>query len=530
MDTAQSPSPQRPDSVSAGRMLSTLLLAAIFVIYGLLCYPIPSVGEPYYLGKARHFWEPNWCPDDLFLNSANTHFVFYGLVGWLTKLMPLPAVAISLRILAMLWLANGWLRLGTQLRLTPAITFLWAGLFLALQLLPSFAGEWLIGGAESKLFSYAFLLYAIPGFLGRQLIWPAINLGAAIAFHPVVGLWGAIAITFSACLSLPPSRLVSAFFPAGVISLLFALPGLIPGLLVLSAGDLSSQDAASADFIQVFHRLRHHLDPVSLQPVGWVVSAGQLIAIALLWGFAKPDVRPLLWGFLATCLIALVGVIIGLLIHPQNYESYAATLERYPLLMKLAMTYLKVYPFRVFDLATPFVLSLLVTECLAPFLVKAREPIVASLVMSSILLLAALLPMDSKNPSFLPQQRYQDWLAMCEWSRRQTSPEATFVMPYVDWAFHWHAARAQYVSYKNMPQDAKSLLEWNRRLRRSTAWRDSAFRDEQVTTEELETLARETQADYLITDQSVNFPQPPAFRQGAYQVIQLGSISESHGP
>ena len=46
---------------------------------------MPDVNEPYYLGKAIHFWNPNWAAGDFFLNTKDTHIVFYVSVGWLSR-------------------------------------------------------------------------------------------------------------------------------------------------------------------------------------------------------------------------------------------------------------------------------------------------------------------------------------------------------------------------------------------------------------------------------------------------------------
>ena len=46
---------------------------------------MPDVNEPNYLGKAIHFWNPAWAPNDFFLDTADTHWVFYFTFGWLSR-------------------------------------------------------------------------------------------------------------------------------------------------------------------------------------------------------------------------------------------------------------------------------------------------------------------------------------------------------------------------------------------------------------------------------------------------------------
>src|SRR5262245_2522577 len=71
-----------------------LEFAAIFAI----CFvaggaPAPHVNETHYLLKAKHYWDPSFCPGDMFLDSADAHVPFYWTVGWLTLWMPLGAAA-----------------------------------------------------------------------------------------------------------------------------------------------------------------------------------------------------------------------------------------------------------------------------------------------------------------------------------------------------------------------------------------------------------------------------------------------------
>ena len=74
---------------SAGRLFAVAVLAVLFFGFSLARSSIPGVNESHYLSKARHFWQPEWCRGDLFLESANPHGVFYAAFGWLTTKMSL---------------------------------------------------------------------------------------------------------------------------------------------------------------------------------------------------------------------------------------------------------------------------------------------------------------------------------------------------------------------------------------------------------------------------------------------------------
>lgn len=168
-----------------------------FALYGTWRSPVPGVNEPHYLGKARHFWNPAWCAGDLFLESSNPHWVFYATFGALTKFLSLEQTAWAGRALVWLALAGGWVALAG--RIVPgARGAVWsAAFFLALSATGNLSGEWLIGGVEAKGFAYAALFTSLAFACGGRVRWGAVWCGAAVSFHPVVGVWGALALVFA---------------------------------------------------------------------------------------------------------------------------------------------------------------------------------------------------------------------------------------------------------------------------------------------------------------------------------------------
>ena len=50
----------------------------IFICFALVAGQLPpDVNESHYLTKAKHFWNPTWCPGDIFLGSSHAHWLFY---------------------------------------------------------------------------------------------------------------------------------------------------------------------------------------------------------------------------------------------------------------------------------------------------------------------------------------------------------------------------------------------------------------------------------------------------------------------
>ena len=102
----------------------------IFVLFFVLAGgAAPDVNEAHYLSKAKHYWNPDWCRGDLFLQSADAHLVFYWTIGWLTRFLSLDAVAWIGRCSTWLLLAWSWRRLSVAVVPDRLWSLLTAALF-----------------------------------------------------------------------------------------------------------------------------------------------------------------------------------------------------------------------------------------------------------------------------------------------------------------------------------------------------------------------------------------------------------------
>ena len=71
-----------------------IVIAAIFAVFALTsATAVPGVNETHYLTKAKHFWDSDWCGNDLFLSSSDAHFAFFAMFGWPTLFISLDAYA-----------------------------------------------------------------------------------------------------------------------------------------------------------------------------------------------------------------------------------------------------------------------------------------------------------------------------------------------------------------------------------------------------------------------------------------------------
>src|SRR6187551_1664041 len=99
--TIQSEIPAAPEGSLRFAAFEVIWIFLIFFLFA--GSPPPDAGESHYLVKAKHYWNPEWCAGDQFLESFDTHVGFYWTLGWLTRFFSLDATAWIVRVLV--WLA-----------------------------------------------------------------------------------------------------------------------------------------------------------------------------------------------------------------------------------------------------------------------------------------------------------------------------------------------------------------------------------------------------------------------------------------
>ncbi|HEV8004229.1 MAG TPA: DUF6798 domain-containing protein [Planctomycetaceae bacterium] len=523
------------------RMLVTAAVFVSFMISSLARYPIPGPNEPHYLCKAKHYWDPQWCARDFFLTSSNAHLVFFQTVGSLTRWRSLDTTALIGRVIGLLVFAGGWTLLVHTLvpaRWPP----LWAAwIFLTISdYAGNLSGEWLIGGIEAKVIAYGLLFAAMACCVvgisqrrGRALLAAGILSGFAISFHPVVGIWGTACAVFASLMIaiLGPPKLARppgspAFWPWIAVALgsagIMALPGIVAGLRATQGSSLE------ADYIQVYYRLAHHLDPLHFAQDAWIIYAA-LIALWLIgrWIMARRSTESwFFWFVVGGGLIGLCGLIVGWR-HgpPENIKNYwFPWLIDVPLRWKL----LKLYPFRLVDAMVPIAVAIAGAgllrrwcEYVCRWQGGARRASVGLIwVLCGIPALVTVLHLaDDARPTFSADE-LSDWRDVCRWTLDHTPDDALILTPVQEsWAFKWYARRAEFVSFKDCPQDGPGIIEWNDRLLFLRNWSETSLPDG-YSRAEVDLLKRRG-IDYIIARRLGPFNFEPIYQNDTFRVYRL---------
>ena len=487
-------------------------IALVFVVFFVQgAVPAPEVNEPYYLGKAIHYWNPAWAEGDFFLESEDSHTVFYFTFGWLSLWLGPTALAWTGRILTWALLAWAWQRLSHAVVPRRWFSILSAALLVCLVERCHMAGEWLIGGVEAKGFAFVLVFFGLEALVRGRWRRTWLLLGAASAFHVLVGGWSVVAAGIAWLLSRQDRTPLMSMWPALLGGLLLSLPGLIPALLLNVSAD--AETVRRANLIYVYQRLYHHLDPTQIPPIfvqRFLLMAG--LWVILCWATPVRASGRRLRAFVAGSItLALIGGGIGLL---KAYDQ------------ELAAGLLRFYWFRTADIALPVGVAL----AMASFVVWTRyfRPVWSRWAMAAAVVVAVVQVGSHAVPlvtaaavgAVPPADRLENfdaWYLACDWIAHsgEIPPDARFITPRMAQTFKWYTGRPEVANWKEIPQDALAIVAWWQRQKKLYAkgqcrpgdyWHASLA---EIGADRLKQLAERYQADYVIT---VDRPRLPLER------------------
>lgn len=531
------------------------LIFCVFFVYA--AESVPAVNESHYLLKAYVTYHPEPLQEDIFLGSADTHWLFFRIAGLLTIFCSLDMTAWILRIIGWSLVAYGWLKLVERSRLPLIIAPFLAAAWLCGMYYGQLSGEWVVGGIEAKVIAYAFLFIGWSYLFTDKpyCVWPW--LGASAAFHVLVGGWGVVATAIALVLvgrkelrkQLKPHLLF--LFVGGALS----LPGLVPALQT-TAGVTAAENAEAAQ-IYVYQRIPHHLcfskfsekrrTAFVIPLLGYVVAAG------LFWKLGRPstkstseDVRdestedaedrnrlclPNAGKWLALGAATLVLALVGIVIEQIGIRGDAAGWEGGPI---FAAKLLKFYWFRLIDPVVPMsALFVVVLLAQSRGLVQSRnnrnslENGLSAALWIGLIALGAwvlsdrfqtLMQTNMAEANFrslpvrdkTPEEReviYQDWLRVCKWVKENTPDEGLWLTPRHQQTFKWYTRRNELACWKDIPQDSKNMLEWWQRLG-DAYQKDENDEWKEWSTERLQELKAKYGIRYVIVDRRIQ-EQPP---------------------
>lgn len=514
---------QNSDTRLPPRWLAPVEIALVLAVFAAqAAWPAPDVNEPHYLGKAKHFWDPDWASGDFFFESADTHRVFYASCGWLTGWLSLSGFAWCGRITTWLFLAGAWQQLCQAVVGRPGWAAPGAAIFLAFNVGCHLAGEWVVGGFEAKGLAYALVFAGLVALVRGRWNLTLVLLGGASALHVLVGGWAAVATGIGWLLSSdgPPLRsLLPGMFGGAVL----ALFGIVPALEV--NWGVEPQIVAEANEIYVYQRLPHHLLPQSFR---WPFLVRYLFML-LVWlamnraSTENPGLKRLRSFVVASLVIALAGLVLSQV--TLNHPEARAAILRY-------------YWFRLADVMLPVGIAISALASLTSnnpkFKIQSLTFLLWSFVCTALVVYAredyAIWNLFRHTPRADKSGRVldaDDWREACEWLSENTPPDARAITPRMAQSFTWYAGRGQVVSWKDLPQDAAAVVRWWQRLEDvygtphpefQRRWHESLT---ELPPERLRELSRRYNASYLVVEAEPPIELTLLYRNTSYAVYWL---------
>ncbi|MEP5614437.1 MAG: DUF6798 domain-containing protein [Cyclobacteriaceae bacterium] len=439
--------------------LKVLCLAAIVAISQFV--PVIDYNEMDAIPYGYALFNPDWLGNDWYLSQGIFYRLPFSYVsGFFVHLFGFIPTIFFGRILSYIFFSFAYLSL---LRATKT-DFVLGSVSLATFLLffpqGMSAGEWMIGGLETKVFSYSFALLALAAAIQKKLGPTLLFSGISFSLHLLVGGYQLICLT-----SILVFQVVNRELSLKMVmqkSYWFFLGGLwgLVGTAIYFFNQFSQASSSYGWDIYVQVRVPFHVLPKLyfdglILPVLFTTLNVVLLALT-----KRDDIKSLLFYVLTATAISFLGISIYLLGDPS--------LLRY-------------YFFRFNDTIQPFltilIIGALLTEQFPRFLSKIPRPqrlkrillATLSIVLFSFFFvrnqqnIKAFFDADSFSPKAIESRSSLD-IEMTNWVKNNTSESSVFIAPVGMETFYMEAGRALFVSWKHSPQNATNMEEWYHRI------------------------------------------------------------------
>jgi hypothetical protein len=301
---------------------------------------------------------------------------------------------------------------------------------------------------------------------------------------------------------------------------LLASLGVVPALML--TWNERPDIVAEASRIYVFERLPHHLALLTL-PSDEIARrlARHAALLVTLWVLSRAvrENGPRCIARFAWCaaLLAAIGFAIELAL--SNQPLVAARLLRY-------------YWFRLTDFAAPLAVALCFTTLLAAGF--ARRKAWAVWLLAAVLILVGWHIVDTARqrvlnpvpPADAKLRDFAAWVEACEWVASNTPPDALFLTPRLNHTFKWRAGRPEVVNRKDIPQDARRILQWHRRIKDIYYTKTAGLQQPLdsigiLGTERVRELARKYGADFVLMDRGQLLALPREYWNEEYVIYRV---------
>lgn len=426
-----------------------LLIMVLFVFEFRISYNEMDV-VPY----ARAVYNDQWLAHDWYLNLDMPYRYFFSYpVGYFVETFGIIETIIAGRLLTYVLIAFPLFGLMKLLKTSPDsfLYFFAVILFFMFFRNGSGAGEWMVGGLETKAFAYGFALLALTSFLKKQLLAGQAFAGLTLSFHLLVGIYSLFCLL---PILFVYQRESKDFYLKFIRTLpLFLITASI-GIFSI-ADELLFSDGGSSQLGWDFYvniRVPHHTLPAAFNVEKWI-KLGVFAALNLLFFLkSKKQTTRLIASYaLFSFMISLVGIGVFFFHSSGHYFRY--------------------YFFRFGDIMLPLLSLLLLvaylSETQASFIRKWKKQLLLAAMAVSVIILfpfARIFLTDFSTSAEQIKARTSGDAALETWVKANVSKETEIITRPDDDFFYINYERPLFVSWKHSPQSNTDIIEWHRRL------------------------------------------------------------------
>ena len=439
-------------------LLNAALLFGVALLSKLL-YKFLGINELDVVVSAKHFVDPSWIAGDWYLGQRIGYRTLFNLIfGGAATFLSLPAVILLGRLIILGLFALAVSGIAEKLRIKIVALLPIYIYFLSNQSM--FAGEWAIGGLETKPFAYCFLLFALLFAMRKKPTKAALFAGLAVSFHVLVGLYGGFCIAAAAAIVYRKDIIgkgLKGFLKPTVAYLIAGGFGVYSVAQYLATS--SGADKALAGEIYVLYRVTHHVLPSAWANGHWlpmaIFSAAILVAGAIL---VEERALKLLFAT-AAC---------GFLFFGIGTVAYFAG----------KTAFLRFYWFRFADTFTPFALGLAISVGLSRLIERTKRArlrraiLLACIALSATAITYSAAVFAGQWRSIARARPYrfarvddEKLGEMLIWISENSPKSAVFLVSPTMEEFYYLAERPMFVSLKHSPQNDEEIIEWFDRVK-----------------------------------------------------------------
>jgi Domain of unknown function (DUF6798) len=360
------------------------------------------------------------------------------------------------------------------------------------------AGQRILGQVFQPSTFGVLLVLSIYLFLRKRHFWALVPIAAAVYFHPVYLLGGALLTIAYMWIIFREQRSLKNALLLGIASLLLVSPALIYTVQIFSEPSRKLAQEA-LDILVNFRNPQHALVSAWLN---WTVLVQALVLLAGLWIIRKTQLFPIL-------LIVTLGVLILTILQISTANEWLAL----------------IFPWRVSVLLVPMGTTILIAWCVTKFMDRTKDlnkqerlaNVVTLLVITGLMAIGVLrFQIESTRKLSDPA------LPMMNYVAAHKSPGDIYMIPSKMENFRLATGAPILVDFKSAPDRDADVMEWYQRLQ----WVSWFYQSDQNPCKLLDQIAAQYGVTHVVTVREYRPTQCDSlqvvYKDAYYRIFKLG--------